>query len=69
MGQSILKEKSYSFALNVVKALYQLQSDKKEFILTKQLIRSGTAIGALIEEAGQGESIKDFIHKLSIANK
>lgn len=69
MAESILKAKSYEFGLKIVKVIYLLQAEKKEFILTKQLLRSGTAIGALIEEAGQGESRKDFIHKLSIANK
>ncbi len=66
--ENVLKSKSYSFALEIVKVCRELQSNK-EFILSKQLLRSGTAIGALVEEANQGESKADFIHKLSIANK
>lgn len=66
--ENVLKSKSYSFALEIVKFCRELQSNK-EFILSKQLLRSGTAIGALVEEANQGESKADFIHKLSIANK
>jgi four helix bundle protein len=66
--ENVLKSKSYSFVLEIVKVCRELQSNK-EFILSKQLLRSGTAIGALVEEANQGESKADFIHKLSIANK
>lgn len=46
-----------------------LQSEKKEFVLSKQLLRSGTAIGALVREAEQAESKADFIHKMAIAQK
>ncbi|MDR2147084.1 MAG: four helix bundle protein [Tannerella sp.] len=67
--QNILKEKSYTFAVRMVKFYQFLKNEKKEFVLSKQVLRSGTAIGALIEEALQGESKSDFIHKLSIANK
>ena len=66
--ENVLKSKSYSVALEIVKVCRDLQKNK-EVILSKQLLRSGTAIGALIEEANQGESKADFIHKLSIANK
>lgn len=66
--ENALKEKSYSFALEVVKVCISLQ-EKREFVLSKQLLRSGTAIGALVEEANQAESRADFIHKLSISNK
>lgn len=66
--ENVLKSKSYSFVLEIVKVCRELQSNK-EFILSKQLLRSGTANGALVEEANQGESKADFIHKLSIANK
>jgi four helix bundle protein len=64
-----LKEKSYQFALKIIRVYQSLQNDKREFVLSKQLLRSGTAIGALVEEANQAESRADFIHKLSIANK
>lgn len=69
VSKSILQEKSYAFALKVVLICRSLQETKKEFVLTKQLLRSGTAIGALIEEGRQAESKQDFIHKLSISNK
>lgn len=67
-GDNILKQKSFAFVLEIVKICRELQTEK-EFILSKQLLRSGTAIGALVEEANQAESKTDFIHKLSIANK
>jgi len=66
--ENVLKSKSYSFALEIVKVCRDLQKNKG-VVLSKQLLRSGTAIGALIEEAKQGESKADFIHKLSIASK
>lgn len=68
MKENIIKNKSFDFALRIVK-LYQFMSDKKEFVLSKQLLRSGTAIGALVREAEHAESTADFIHKLSIALK
>ena len=64
-----LKEKSYFFALSVVKTCQFLVNEKKEYVISKQLLRSGTSIGANVEEANQAESKADFIHKLSIANK
>jgi len=67
--QNPLLNKSYQFSLSILDFCYSLQDDYKEFILSKQLLRSGTAIGALSEEAQQAESKPDFIHKLSIANK
>ncbi len=69
MKSSILKEKSFSFALRIVKLSQFLQKDCKEFVLSKQLLRSGTSVGANTREAFNGESTKDFIHKLSIAQK
>ena len=69
MGNSILKSKSYDFALRTVKLFKYLADEKKEFVLSKQILRSGTSVGANIEEAYQGESKADFIHKLAIANK
>lgn len=68
MKENVIKNKSFDFALRIVK-LYQFLCDKKEFVLSKQLLRSGTAIGALVREAEHAESNKDFIHKLSIALK
>ena len=68
-NHNILKDKSYLFAIRIVKFYKFLKDEKKEFILSKQVLRSGTSIGAMVEEALQGESKMDFIHKLSIANK
>lgn len=63
MAASILRNKSYDFALNIVELYKTLASDKREFILSKQLMRSGTSIGANIREAEFAQSSKDFIHK------
>lgn len=68
MNDNIIKNKSFAFALRIVKA-YQFLSEKKEFVLSKQMLRSGTAIGALVREAEQAESSADFIHKMAIALK
>ena len=65
---NIIKEKSFAFALRVVK-LYQFLVEKKEFVLSKQLLRSGTSVGALIRESEHAESKADFIHKMAIAQK
>lgn len=67
MKENIIKTKS--FALRVIKLYQYLQTEKKEFILSKQLMRSGTSIGAMVREAEQAESKADFIHKLAIAQK
>lgn len=67
--KNVLKDKSFSFAIRIVKLYKYLVIDKKEFVLSKQLLRSGTAIGALIREAQNAESKADFIHKLAIAQK
>lgn len=69
MSKSILKDKSYAFAIMVVKLSQFLVSEKKEFVLSKQLLRSGTAVGALIREAEFAQSKKDFINKMSISLK
>lgn len=63
-----LQEKSYLFALNVI-AFCRHMIDQKEYILSKQLMRSGTSIGANIEEAQHSQSRKDFVAKLSISLK
>ncbi len=69
VSESILKTKSYNFALRTVKLYKYLVDEKKEYVLSKQILRSGTSIGANIEEANQAQSKADFIHKLSIAHK
>lgn len=69
MTSNIVKNKSFPFAIRTVR-LYQFLSEmKKEFVLSKQLLRSGTAVGALIREAEHAESKPDFKHKMSIAQK
>jgi four helix bundle protein len=68
-GKSILRDKSYAFAIRVVKLSLHLQKNKKEFVLNKQILRSGTAIGALIREAEFGQSRADFIYKMTISLK
>src|SRR5947207_1206794 len=67
--KSPLLDKSFTFAVRVVKLCRHIQQEKKEYVLTKQLLKSGTSIGANIEEATQGQSRRDFISKLSIALK
>ena len=69
MADNIIKLKSFSFALRIVKLYQFLSSEKKEFVLSKQLLRSGTSVGALVSESEHAESKLDFIHKLAIAQK
>jgi four helix bundle protein len=69
MSDNVIKTKSFSFALRIVKLYQFLSLEKKEFVLSKQLLRSGTAIGALVREAEHAESKLDFVHKLAIAQK
>jgi four helix bundle protein len=67
--KSIIKDKSFAFAIRIVKLYKHLCESKKEFVLSKQLLRSGTAVGALVREAQNAESKADFIHKLGISQK
>jgi four helix bundle protein len=69
MSKNILKEKSLKFAIRIVNLNKYLCNEHKEYILSKQCLRSGTSIGANIREADFGQSKLDFIHKLSIALK
>jgi four helix bundle protein len=69
MAANVIKLKSFSFALRIVKLYQFLSSEKKEFVLSKQLLRSGTSVGALVSESEHAESKLDFIHKLAIAQK
>jgi len=69
MGESVLKDKSYTFAIRIVKLAQFLINDEKEFVLSKQVLKSGTSIGALIREAEFGQSKKDFTSKMNIALK
>jgi len=66
---NVIQIKSYDFAVRIVKLYKHLSQEKKEFVLSKQLLRSGTSIGANIEEAIGGQSRKDFFAKLTIAYK
>jgi four helix bundle protein len=69
MSKSILKDKSYAFAILIVKLSQLLVNERKEYVLSKQLLRSGTAVGALIREAEFAQSKADFINKMSISLK
>lgn len=69
MKENVLNEKSLDFAVRMVKLQKYLSTDKKEFVISKQIIRSGTGIGANINEANYGQSKADFISKLHIALK
>ena len=64
-----VRDKSYAFALRMIKMYQHLTKDKQEFILSKQVLRSGTSIGANIEEASGAQSNKDFLAKMTIAYK
>ncbi|MEO6611321.1 MAG: four helix bundle protein [Chitinophagaceae bacterium] len=66
---SILKQKSFDFAVRIINLYKFLKTKHKEFIISGQVFRSGTAIGALIREAEHAESRKDFSHKLNISLK
>ena len=67
-SESIIANKAYAFALEIVK-IYKLLTERKEYVLSKQLLRSGTSIGANINEAIAGQSKRDFVYKLNIALK
>ena len=67
--KNIIQEKTFTFAIKIAKLYKSLCDDKKEFVLSKQLLRSGTSIGANIEEAIGGQSAKDFFAKITIAYK
>ena len=69
MSENIVQVKSFSFSLRIIKLYQFMNSVQKETILSKQILRSGTSIGANIEEAIGGQSKKDFISKLSISYK
>jgi len=68
MVESIIKDRSFKFALLMID-LYKKLTDQKEYIISKQLLRSGTSIGANIREALAAQSRRDFVHKMSIAAK
>ena len=69
MSENVVSEKSMDFAVRIVRLYQYLSEEKKEYILSKQLLRSGTSIGANIKEALQGQSKNDFTAKMSISLK
>lgn len=69
MSNSIIKDKSFNFSLDIIQVYSYLKTAKNEFVLSKQLLRSGTSIGANVREALKGQSRLDFISKMNIALK
>ena len=69
MKENVTKNKSFNFAVRVVKLYKYLCHNKKEFVMSKQLLRSGTSVGAMVREAEHAESKSDFKHKMAIAQK
>lgn len=69
MKENVIQQKSFQFAVRIINLYKYLVNDKREFVLSKQLLRSGTSIGANIEESIGGQSEKDFLAKLSISYK
>lgn len=69
MKENIVKNKSFAFAVRVVKLYQYLCEQKKEFVLSKQLLRSGISVGAMVREAEHAETKNDFKHKMGIAQK
>jgi four helix bundle protein len=67
--KNALKDKSFSFAIRIINLYKYLSTHKNEYVLSKQLLRSGTAVGALVRESQNAESKADFVHKLAIAQK
>ena len=68
-GRSPARDKSYAFTLDLVRTLRVVQQEQREYVLTKQLMRSGTSIGANVEEANAAQSKKDFVAKMAVASK
>lgn len=66
---NVVRDKSFAFAILVVNLSRSLAEERREYLLSKQLLRSGTAIGALVRESEYAESRSDFVHKLRIALK
>ena len=69
MKENVLKTKTFSFSIRMVNCYKFLMQEKKEFVLSKQLLRSGTSVGAMVREAEHSESKPDFVHKMAIAQK
>ncbi len=69
MNENAIKQKSFQLAVRIIRLSQYLQKEKQEYVLSKQILRSGTSVGANIREAQNAESKADFIHKFSIAQK
>ena len=69
MKNSIVREKSYAFALRIINAYKYISQEQREFVLSKQVLRSGTSIGALVKEAEHAQSLADFVNKMNVALK
>ncbi|PWK29425.1 four helix bundle protein [Arcicella aurantiaca] len=69
MSDSILNDKSLKFGVRIVRLSQHLKEERKEYVLSKQILRSGTSVGANVRESRNAESDLDFIHKLAIAQK
>ena len=69
MKKNIVREKSFAFSVRIVRLYKWLCAEKREYIMSKQLLRSGTSIGANVQEAQAAQTKKDFITKMSIASK
>ena len=69
MSESIIKKKSFDFAVRIVALCRSLRAEQKEFVISNQLLRSGTSVGANVREALNGQSTRDFVYKLTIAQK
>lgn len=67
MKENVIRTKSFNFSVKIVNLYKSIIGTKKEFVLSRQLLRSGTSIGAMVRESEQAESRADFIHKLAIA--
>jgi len=67
--ENVVKDKSFKFAVRVVRLYQYLCQEKKEFVLSKQLLRSGTSVGAMVRESEHAETKIDFKHKMAIAQK
>lgn len=69
MKENIVKDKSYAFAVRVIRLYQYLTGAKKEYVLSRQLLRSGTSVGAMVREAEHAETKPDFRHQMAIAQK
>ena len=69
MKENVVEDKSFEFAVRIVKLYKYLTSEKQEFVMSKQLLRSGTSVGANVSEAQQAQSPMDFLSKMNIALK